>query len=150
MKTYGLISVNLREKRREEKNKQISLTSRSNSHVRLHPLDIFRFFILFIIIIIIIILLLFDYMAHIASFESISSPKKFYLFSVHFILNERNSSHFLTSEIFVKISSLKSLTVYHSENRKIFRLSRNLTKLFRVTKFRETNLMVQSVSSSEI
>ena len=131
MKTYGLISVNLREKRREEKNKQISLTSRSNSHVRLHPLDIFRFFILFIIIIIIIIiLLLFDYMAHIASFESISSPKKFYLFSVHFILNERNSSPFLTSEIFVKISSLKSLTVYHSENRKIFRLSRNLTKLF--------------------
>ena len=53
-----------------------------------------------------------------------------YFFSVHFILNELSASHFLTSEIFVKILSLKSLTTYYLENRKIFRLSQNLTKLF--------------------
>ena len=46
--------------------------------------------------------------------------------------------------------SLKSLTTYHSKNRKIFRLSQILTKLFWVTRFRETNLTAQSVSSSEI
>ena len=45
-------------------------------------------------------------------------PKIIYLFSIQFILNELNSSHFLTSEIFVKISSLKSLATYHLENRK--------------------------------
>ena len=45
-------------------------------------------------------------------------------------LNELSPNHFLTSEIFVKISSLKSLATYHPENRKIFRLSQNLTKLF--------------------
>ena len=41
-----------------------------------------------------------------------------YFFSIQFILNELSSSHFLTSEIFVKISSLESLATYHSENRK--------------------------------
>ena len=43
-----------------------------------------------------------------------------YFFLVHFILNELSSSHFLTSKIFVKISSLKSLATYHPENCKIF------------------------------
>ena len=45
-------------------------------------------------------------------------PETIYLFSVHFILNELSSSHFLTFEIFVKISSLKSLATYHPKNRK--------------------------------
>ena len=57
-------------------------------------------------------------------------PETIYFFSVHFILNELSLSHFLTSEILVKISSLKSLTAYHPENYKIFRLSQNSTKLF--------------------
>ena len=65
-------------------------------------------------------------------------------------LNELSPCHFLTSEIFVKILSLKSLTAYHPKNRKIFRLSHNLTKIFWVTRFRETNLTAKSVSSSEI
>ena len=77
-------------------------------------------------------------------------PETIYFLLVHFILNELISSHFLTSEIFVKISSLKSLATYHPENRKIFRLSQNLTKLFWITRFRETNLTAQSVLSSEI
>ena len=41
-----------------------------------------------------------------------------YLFSIKFILNEISSSHFLTSEIFVKILSLESLATYHLETRK--------------------------------
>ena len=45
-------------------------------------------------------------------------PKKIYLFSVQFILNELSSSQFLTFKIFVKISSLESLETYHTENRK--------------------------------
>ena len=41
-----------------------------------------------------------------------------YFFVIKFILNELSSSHFLTSEFFVKISSIESLTTYHPENRK--------------------------------
>ena len=89
-------------------------------------------------------------MVHIISFGSIFASKKSIYFSVHFIVNELSSSHFITSEIFVKISSLKSLATYHLEIRKIFRLSHNLTKFFYVTRFYERNLTTQSVSSSEI
>ena len=45
-------------------------------------------------------------------------PEIIYFFLVQFILNELSSSHFPISEIFVKISSLESLTTYHPENRK--------------------------------
>ena len=41
-----------------------------------------------------------------------------YFFVIKFILNELTSSHFLTSEFFIKISFLESLTTYHPENRK--------------------------------
>ena len=76
-------------------------------------------------------------------------PEIIYFFLVHFILNEFSPSHFPTSEIFVKISSLELLTTYHPKNRKNFRLSQNLMKFFWVNRFSETNLTVQSVSSSE-
>ena len=89
-------------------------------------------------------------MVHIGLFGSVSTPKTIYLFSIQFILNELSPSHFLTFEIFVKISSLKSLTAYHPENCKIFHLSQNSTKLFLVTRFHETNLTAQSVLSYEI
>ena len=45
-------------------------------------------------------------------------PETIYLFSVQFILNELSSSYFLTSEVFVKISSLESQETYHPETRK--------------------------------
>ena len=45
-------------------------------------------------------------------------PKTTYFFSVQFILNELSLNHFPTSEIFVKILSLESLTTFHPENRK--------------------------------
>ena len=67
-------------------------------------------------------------------------PEIIYFFSVQFSLNELSSSHFLTSEIFVKMSSLKSLVTYYPETRKKFRLSQNSMKIFWVTRFHETNL----------
>ena len=62
-------------------------------------------------------------MAHIAScvhllFGSMSTPKQFIYFQFNLFLNELSSSYFLTSNIFVKISSLESLVTYHPENRK--------------------------------
>ena len=44
--------------------------------------------------------------------------KIIYLFSVQSILNELSLNHFLTFEIFIKISSLELLATYHLENRK--------------------------------
>ena len=111
MKSYSSISVYLREKRREEKrNIFFSLSTRS-----LLRLFVFFVFIPFFFIHIIIIIWIYDaYCLIRVHFCS----KTIYLFLVQFILNELSSSHFLTSEIFVKISSLKSLTAYHPENRK--------------------------------
>ena len=53
-------------------------------------------------------------------------------------------------EIFLKSRFPVSLYSRRLEIRKIFQLSLNLTKFDRVTRFRETNLMTQSVSSSKI
>ena len=137
-----------KKKRREEKIKiKISL----HCHAHLPSFGYFSF-LSFLFIYLLLLLLLYCYLNTrlILSHSDPFLPQKIYLFSVHFILNELSSSHFLTSEIFVKISSLKSLTAYHPKNRKIFHLSQNSTKLFWVTKFREMNLTAQSVSSSEI
>ena len=134
-------------KRRKIKNK-ISLAR--SSHLRpLIRFDFYAFY--FIILLLLLLLLLLFWIFDSYCFIRIRFyPEKFYFFSVQFILNELNPSHFLTSKIFVKISSLKSLTIYHPKNRKIFRLSQNLTKLFWVTRFNKTNLTAQYVSSSEI
>ena len=58
-------------------------------------------------------------------------PETIYFFLVQFILNELSSSHFLTSEIFIKILSLESLVTYHLKNRK---------NIPTVSKFNETFL----------
>ena len=143
MKIYGPISVNLREKRIKEK---IKINISLHALPRLSLLT-FRFdFILFLFFLFIIIWIHSLYCLIRIRF----CPEKIYFFLVQFILNELNSSYFLTLEILLKISSLKSLATYHPENRKIFRLSQNSTKLFWVTRFRETNLTAQSVLSSEI
>ena len=62
-------------------------------------------------------------MAHIAPyvhilFGSMSTPKQFISFQFNLFLNELSLSYFVTSNIFVKISSLDSLATYHPENRK--------------------------------
>ena len=50
---------------------------------------------------------------------SMTRPESFLsrnnLFSIQFILNELNSSYFLTPEILIKISSLESLVTHHPE-----------------------------------
>ena len=107
-KTYGPISVDLREKRREEKEKKsFSFSLHALNVVRPSTIDFF-----FFLIIIIIIWILDSY----CLIRVLFCPEKNYLFTVHFILNELRLSQ--TFEIFVKISSLKSLTAYHLENRK--------------------------------
>ena len=71
MKTYDPISVDLREKRREEKKTFLSLSNRSLLSFHEQLFD-FIFFLL---------LLLFGYMAHITSFGSVFIPKQFIYFS---------------------------------------------------------------------
>ena len=116
---------------RRKKNQKLSLSLSLSTRASHFSFCYFSFFFylfiyLFIIIIIILIWIHSSYYFIRVHFY----PKNFYFFSVHFILNELSPSHFLTSEIFVKISSLKSLMTYHPDNRKIFRRSQNLTKLF--------------------
>ena len=136
MKTYGPISVDLREKRRKkEKNLYFSLLTLSLSRLTFSSLLTFLFFFFFFrfypffyfFILLIIIWIHGSYCLIQIRF----CPETIYLFSVHFILNELSSSHFLIFEIFVKISSLKSSTTYHPENRK---------NILIVTEFDETFL----------
>ena len=70
-----------------------------------------------------------------------SETNHFVMVSISFILIEYSLNIYIFRD-FSKIS--------FSKIRKIFRLSRNLTKFNRVARFRETNLTAQSVLSSEI
>ena len=91
---------------------------------------------LFIILLLLLLLLLLFWILDSYCFILVHFyPENIYFFSVHFILNELSPSHFLTSDIFVKISSMQSLTAHHPENRKIFHLSHNWTKILWVTRF---------------
>ena len=113
MKTYGPISVDLREKRRKKKTKVLlSLSSRSPSCPFILTF-LFPFIFCFLILIIIIWIHGLYYLIQVRF-----CPETIYFFLVQVILNELSSSHFLTSDIFVKISSLESLATYHPENRK--------------------------------
>ena len=69
---------------------------------------------------------------------------------VQFILNELYLSYFLTLEILIKSCPRELLDACYLENCEKILLSRNSTKIFLVTRFRETNPTVKSVSSSEI
>ena len=134
-KTYDLIAVNLRDKL-----ELLSLEFFFRTHISPSlPFDFpFFFFFPFYPFFLIFLNFLFNFFwmhgSHCAMCPSLIQvrfyPEKNYFFSVQFILNELNSSHFLTSKIFVKISSLESLTTYHPENHKKFRLSQNWTKFF--------------------
>ena len=148
-KTYDSISVNLKEKQKNKNKNKIS-------HSNVLPLP--SFFLLFFFYFRFYLLFFYYYYFYIiirihGSYCLIQIHfclEIIYFFSVQFILNELSSSHFLTFEIFVKISSLKSLTTYPQKIVKILCLSQNSTKLFSVTRFHEMDLAAQSVSSSEI
>ena len=113
-KTYDSISVDLKEKQRNKKKKKNISLSLSLSIPYVRPLLPFLILSLFFSIIIIIIWIYDSYCLNRVSFYS----ETIYFFSVQFILNELSSSHFLTSNIFIKILSLNSLMAYHLENRK--------------------------------
>ena len=140
MKTYGPISIDLREKRRKE--------------IFFFSLFLHAFFLPLLSVLSKMTFYFFFFDFFLSMCPSLIRvrfcPETIFLFPVQFILNELSSSYFLTFEIFVKFSSLESLTTYHPETRKNFRLSQNLTKFFWVTRFRETNLTAQSVLSFEI
>ena len=117
MKTYDSISVDFREMQKKKK-KYLSLIL--VLPLRPFPLLPFFTFILFHFyhFFLIYFFIYFKFFMCPSFVRVRFCTKTIYLFLVHFILNELSSSHFLTSEIFVKISSLKSLTTYHPENRK--------------------------------
>ena len=127
MKTYGPISIDLKEKRIEKNSLSLSiLTLTLPSHfVSFLLTSHFSFFILLFYF----IFFLFLSCVHL-SFWSVSALKKFIYFSVQFILNEFSSNHFLTFKIFVKISSLKSLATYHPENCKNILIVSELNETF--------------------
>ena len=129
------------EKNQREEKKNLSQTLTPLSLLSVFFLFILLFYFIILFLLLLLLLLLLFWIHDLYCFIRVCFyPKTIYFFSVHFILNELSPNHFLTSEIFVKISSLKSLTAYHPENRKIFRLSQNSMKLLWVTRFRETNL----------
>ena len=113
--TYHLISVDLREKKKKSFFYSLSLSSHSlclPSPFLFIPFDFLFFVFIFFWI----------HGSHYAMCPSFIRvrffPETIYFFLVQFILNELSSSHFLTSEICIKISSLESLATDHPENRK--------------------------------
>ena len=115
-KTYGPISINLREKLE-------LLSLKLFFSLLLRTLSVSSFFyFLFFLSFPFFFFLIWIHGSHCAMCSSLIRvrfyPETIYLFSVQFILNELSSSHFPTSEIFIKISSLESLATYHPENRK--------------------------------
>ena len=103
--------------KRRKKKKKTSLHAIHALPVRPSLFDFYVIFFKFFSLIIIIII-------WINNFSGLFlSRKNLFLFSsLYFKLNFK-SSHFLNSEIFIKISPFKSLTIYHLEIRKIFLLS---------------------------
>ena len=77
-----------------------------------------------------------------------SETNHFVPVSISFIIIEYFLNMYILRD-FSKIS-FSSFSLYDLKIRKLFRLSRNLTKFDRIARFRETNLTAQSVSSSEI
>ena len=124
-KTYGPISVNLREKL-----KLISLKLFFSLLSRILPFAAkmwpsffdFPFFLIPFIFFLFLFFLNLDTwltLRHVSITHSgLFLPKTIYFSSVQFILTELSSSHFMTFEIFVKISSLELLATYYLENRK--------------------------------
>ena len=134
-KTHDPISVDLRVKRNFFFfSLSLSLSTYCLQFVLFFFLSVFICFPFLFFLFFFFLFFYFGHMDYIApsvhhSFRSVSTQKKNYLFSVQFILTELSSSHFLTSEIFVKILFLESLVITQKIV-KIFRLSQNSTKFF--------------------
>ena len=137
-RTYGPISIDLIEKRKtfffflSLSPLTLCLFSRLSSPSFLYFPSLF--FFLFFSFLYLFLFLFWTHGSHCTMCPSLIQVRFYletiYFFSVQFILTELISINFLTSEIFVKISSLKSLATYHSENHKNIPIVSDLTKLF--------------------
>ena len=106
------IFVDLRDKQRKKTNK-ISSLSLHASLLRHFPLFLFDFCSFSFLSFFFLFIYLLKFSMCPSLFRVCFCFKTIYLFSIHFILTELSSSHFPTSEIFVKIPFLKSLVTYH-------------------------------------
>ena len=79
-----------------------------------------------------------------------SKTNDFVPVSISFIIIDYSLNIYHFSRFFLKSHFQVSLYTRRLEIHKIFRLSQNLMKYNMVARFRETNLTVQSVSSSKI
>ena len=133
-KTYGPISVDLRDKRKN----LFSIFSLSLSlslslfYLFSRPsLPVSSFLSLFDFLFFFFFFLIWIHGSHCAICPSLIQvhfcPETIYLFLVQFILNELSLSHFLTSEIFIKISSLTSLATYYPKNSDCLIIRRNFS-----------------------
>ena len=125
MKPYGSICVNLKEKQKKKNHfSPFSLSLSSPTPTLLTACSSFFFFFLFDFpfFLFFFFFLIWIHGSHCAMCPSLIQVcfclETIYFFSVQFILYELSSSQFPTSEIFLKISSLKSLETYHLENHK--------------------------------
>ena len=120
-KTYDLISVDLeiRDFFSFSLSLFLLLTLTPSPSPLFSFLTLFFLCIVFFFFSLFLFYLKFGYMAQCPSLIWVRFyPETIYFFSVQFSLNELSSSHFLTSEIFVKISSLESVMTYHPEHHK--------------------------------
>ena len=140
-KSDGRNSVNRREKREKKKKKKKKkyLSDAPSLSLSATPIPFVFFF--------------FNWDPHVPFFFHFLirfSPETIYFVpvSISFILIEYFFKYFPFYGIFQKSRFQVSLYTRRLEIRKIFRLFRNSMKFFWVTRFRETNLTTQSVSSS--
>ena len=138
-KTEGSIFVDFRERRKTHFPLSLSL-SLLLPHAHSLSVSSFYFLLTFLFLFILFFPFFFYFFiwihgSHCAMCPSLIRvhfcPEIIYFFSIQFILNELSSSHFSTSDIFVKISSLESLATYHPEN---------LKNIPTISKFNETFL----------
>ena len=126
MKTYGPISVDLRKKVSLYFSPfplfSLTLSIRLPSFLFFFLFTFFFFFLSFSFPFYFVFFLIWIHGSYCAICPSLIQvrlcPETIYFFLVQFILNEISSNHFMTSDIFIKISSLKALATYHLENRK--------------------------------
>ena len=139
-KSGGRNSVNRREKReknKENKKKNFIPLSAASSLLLIH--------LGFFICVGPTYHILFHFLVRFSSKTNHFVPVLISFIIIEYSLNICHFSRFFKNLVFRFHSILVCLEI-----RKIFRLSRNLTKFDKVARFRERNLTAQSVSSSEI
>ena len=120
MKTYNPNSVDLRDKFFSLYPSLLSLSLSFYEHL-LHPSHPFDFYLL---------IFFKKFSMSLSLIRVHLCPETIYLFSIQFILNKFSLSHFPTSEIFIKISFLESLTTYYLETCKTIPIVSEFDEIF--------------------